>query len=49
MNAVLSSAAMLLASIALLRVGAAFVVPILQSSTVPSETSPQLSGRRSRR
>ena len=49
MNAVLSSAAILLTFIALLRVGVAFVSPILLSSTVPSETSPQLSGRRSRR
>ena len=49
MNAVLSSAAILLTFIALLRVGVAFASPILLSSTVPSETSPQLSGRRSRR
>jgi hypothetical protein len=48
-NAVLSSAAILLTSIALLRVGSALVVPILRSSIVPSETSPQLSGRRRRR
>jgi hypothetical protein len=49
MNAVLSAAAILLTVIALLRVGAAFVSPILQSSIVPSATSPQLSGRRRRR
>ena len=50
MDAVLTSTAIMLTAIALFRVGAAFVSPILQSlPDVPSETSPQLSGRRSRR
>jgi hypothetical protein len=49
MNAVLGPATILLATIAFLRIAAAFVGPVLGSVLVPSATSPQQSGRRRRR
>ena len=50
MNAVLLSAAALVTVVALLRVGAALMQPILYLfPTSSSGTSPQLSGRRRRR
>ena len=48
-NAVLSSAAILLTAVALLRIGVAVVQPIFHLFPSPSGTSPQLSGRRRRR